>query len=213
MMILTDLYSIVKLGLVLSIIPFAFIACDSDEAKSRGLSEIQEQTASNLEEVTHIDTINQLDSSGRKIGLWIDSSLANIVHKHYKNGVLNGMFAIYYTSTNSVYGTGQYADGIKVGVWIGYRENGSIWVEEDSISKNDITVLLDDGVLYKHIYKSYVKYYGNKGKVSSEGSVLFDESPEMEGAKWATWKYYTEEGKIIRKEIYKKQGLVQTMRY
>jgi antitoxin component YwqK of YwqJK toxin-antitoxin module len=148
---------------------------------------------------TSNDNINHLDSNGQKIGLWIENDGLNEVY--YKDGKRNGTFKSYSKKNRRLSGFGEYTNGKRTGVWYYFNENGQIDMLESDISTNDdLQILRDDGELVTPKFKSLLSFYYLNGEINEQGVALYDEDIEIDFYKYGTWKYYDQEGNLLKVE-------------
>lgn len=143
--------------------------------------------------------INSVDNAGQKIGLWVEND--GLIEAYYRDGELEGIFKSYYRKNGKLGVFGEYTNGDRTGTWYYFNETGQIYMIECEISKNvNLQVLRDDGELITPEFKSFLSFYYPNGNIKEEGVVLFDEDIEIDFFKYGTWKYYDQEGNLLKVE-------------
>jgi antitoxin component YwqK of YwqJK toxin-antitoxin module len=139
---------------------------------------------------------NNVDSLGRKQGLWIERK--GQAEAYYKDDLRNGVFKAYNRKNGKLSGFGEYKEGVKSGIWYYFDNSSYLILIESNIRKNErLTRIRDDAKAIKPINISYAKFYYPSGTIKKEGLVLYDEDIEIDYYKTGQWKYYTENGKLL----------------
>ena len=140
--------------------------------------------------------INQLDSSGKKIGLWIENG--GLSETYYLNGKKNGVYKSYFKKNKKLAGLGEYKTDEPSGTWYYFDENGHITLIEKDVSVNKKLKVKDNdsgpaGILK---YKSIVQIFNKNGIVIEEGIALYDEDIEIDFVRYGKWNYYDNNGRL-----------------
>lgn len=122
---------------------------------------------------------------------------------NFTNGSFDGMQKSYY-SNGKLEHVGFYKNGIRIGKWEYFYEDGkrsivTVYDNDNALStdwyRDDGTVRKKEKFEYNADAKvtEYFEEFNLKGKLEKSGS-FFD------GAEFGTWKFYDENGKLIRTE-------------
>jgi hypothetical protein len=144
-------------------------------------------------------TINQTDKNGLKQGVWVKYSASNIIDSmFYLNDTLNGQFKSYFKNSTSFRQYGEYAKGIRIGIWK-FFDLGNLRAEEVTRGANKDSVRNNKGELVLPTFYSYVKLYDSKtSKLKSEGRVLYYDSWDSDlSNEHGLWIYYNYNGDTI----------------
>jgi len=151
---------------------------------------------------------NKTDSNGKKQGLWIDEQYSPYRRElYYKNGILSGVCKEFYANGNlAVFG--EYTNGVESGKWYYFHyDYGHLWMTYENFAKNYDTITYNSGgKKYVPDYKCYFKWYYSNGNIKEEGWLLWYEGEGLGSdfsVEYGTWKYYNEQGKLIKMEEYK----------
>lgn len=139
----------------------------------------------------------------------------------YENGGKNRTYKEFYTLEEEYSGnirkTGQYADENKVGEWVYFNTDGSIWmIENYNTDGNPIEIkrFYDNGQLYEHIKafrensnEGLAKYFHKNGQLEKIGEV--NEKRKEHGE----WQYFDENGKRHKVEVYENGKLIRTRKF
>lgn len=152
--------------------------------------------------------------NGLKEGMWRCTDHGNIHEIFYHQGQKNGIWKTY-TKTGELISEKQYIRDTLHGVWIKYQ-NGT--VESVSIvNKGELTYESEyypDGSL-----RACGAYTTGEVKITAiffEGPNLEEKEREIVQWDWVkdgTWKYYAEDGRLIKIEVYQIGKLVKTEEY
>lgn len=134
--------------------------------------------------------INNLNSNGKKNGMWIEETEEYIIIQYYNNGIKDGLELWYDNKSNP----------IKINCIINYNHND--FYEIIDFDDNGLVLGLTQNIRInnkypkaKHLYKyvGHHKSYKN-GKITAEGDLIFDEEWEIDCVRIGEWKIYDEEG-------------------
>lgn len=161
---------------------------------------------------------NELDSLGRKTGYWstylrTDGEGNFYTVSHYTNGVKNGIERRYYNITEDKDAfflgmIGLYKDGLQVGQWQSFREDGSLAWISDKIGPNvdfieEATNLI--GANCGPTVQCYTTAFYKSGNKYSEGWEIahsYTNDIEYDVEPVGTWIFYNEDGSILKTITY-----------
>lgn len=149
--------------------------------------------------------INQVDSLGRKQGLWFDIGYKSLAILHYEDDKETGL-ARYYdqegdTDVYNLYVLGNFNQGKPSGEWQYFHDNGVPGVIQTRIQPNVRFLEEARWAGYEHPEESsqcYIQIYDNCGKLEREGWAIFIEDFEYEGENVGEWKIYSPQGCTIK---------------
>jgi len=136
---------------------------------------------------------------------------------NYKDGYLHGEWKQYYKN-GKIMTEGYFKENAKIGTWKSYYKNGIPRTEENYLP--EVLVFLPSGLSYEKI-----KIIGNKNKTLREdiASIIIDEFkdenksffelPRVIYLKDSLYKYWNEQGILIREEFWEKGILKETKEY
>ena len=140
--------------------------------------------------------VSQLDSTGKKTGLWIEDYKPIRVFAYYKNGLREGICQVIQQSTGDLYSIGEFKEGIKTGTWYHFNNN-FLLSKVYNIESNSQYKRVDGGTIIFPTHTATVIKYHPNGVIRSEGRILFNEDYEAESDDYGIWKYYDEQGVLI----------------
>ena len=150
--------------------------------------------------------INQFNEKGQKDGFWVDTvSNYEYYQSYYKDGILSGIHKEY-NIDGILQVLGEFKDGEFSGTWYYFENDGRIWMIFRDFEKNDYPISDYDGKTYIPDYKCYLTGYHPNGRIESEGIVLWsgDDNPVSDTSiEYGEWKYYDEQGNLIKTKIFK----------
>lgn len=153
-----------------------------------------------------IGRINQVNSEGKREGLWIE-----IVHSYehfdcYHNGIKDGLSYVLYSSTKNPAVVGKYSNGEYVGTWYYFSEDGKLQFSLTDITSNTTYSSSIYGYTGIPNRKGYMITYYPNGNKKSEGIWVFnkEDGPELDTASESgEWRFYNEDGTFKNIKKYK----------
>lgn len=145
---------------------------------------------------------NQYDSIGRKDGMWIEDDGLYRFITYYKHGEKDGLSFSYLANKISTFCEMR---GGKIQGPL-YSFNKDILVSKFSDFHYEKTIVPESS-FYTNKFASancyYISYHKN-GRIESEGRLFFwGDTPEIDAGEYGLWKYYDEEGNLIKTVEYK----------
>lgn len=169
----------------------AMSACKSTKGNDKNTDNLK-YTLDRLKEigvVIPLTDVNKLDNN-KKNGIWITETEYRIHVEYYKNGIRDGV-DIWYDNLKTP---------IKIICISSYSQdalNEIINFDDDGMLSY---IIQDIGINYKFSeYRKFFKYIGylksyEKGRLQSEGYLIFDENWEIDCEEIGEWKIYNGEG-------------------
>ena len=150
---------------------------------------------------------NQTDESGLRTGIWVEEDYYKTFDT-YKNGVLNGISLTINPRTNRPYAIREFSNGEYSGTWYTFYDDGKLIGLYTDFKKNTLPAAsihgvqrVNDDVFENQCYS--ISFYAN-GNKESEGILQFDDAPDSDFSfEYGLWKYYDENGCLIKTKMYK----------
>jgi hypothetical protein len=152
---------------------------------------------------------NQTDAQGRKQGLWREVEKYEYTEFYYKDGLKHGVYRVYrlkYPHTLTELGEfkeGEWTGNLYSFGVAGEKKGERVFSELAYILRNIEKVNTIVKCPNREIgfrFRAYMENYHRFGVLKSEGIILFDESFHTDDFRYSTWKFYNEEGKLIKTE-------------
>jgi len=144
--------------------------------------------------------INRYNNVGEKEGYWIIESSTSRFECHYKNGKYHGLMKMF-NGNGELFSLGFYEEGLETGVFYYFDKGKLSFLQKDF--RHNITPILSKYNYPYHNICYHIGFHPN-GVTSDEGHVLWSESSISDDAyDYGEWKYYDENGILIRTEYYK----------
>lgn len=150
---------------------------------------------------------NQTDESGLRTGIWVEEDYYKTFDT-YKNGVLNGISLTINPKTNKPYVICEFSNGEYSGTWYAFDDDGRLIYMLTDFKKNTLPAASIHGVqrVNGDIFENQcysISFYKN-GNKESEGILQFDDAPDSDFSfEYGLWKYYDENGCLIKTKMYK----------
>ena len=152
-------------------------------------------------QLKYAENINKYNSLGQKEGFWVDSTYRDITQCYYRNGLRSGVYKRF-NSVGDLTIFGEYENGQMCGTWF-YFNYGYLWSIYKNFETNTDTIFNDLNEAFIPDHKCYSIGYHLNGKIQEEGTILWYEGDEPESdmhIRYGEWKYYNEEGNLIKTE-------------
>lgn len=148
-------------------------------------------------------TSNQVDKSGRRHGLWIEEDKERRYARFYNSGTLNGLYTEHMLRDRKPQCIGHFENGIARGQWVYFRGDGSleyiVFIAREN-SKKRIRNAARKWIIPR--YSCWLQLYRMNGTVVKEGEAVYDESVEVDYYMVGKWRYFDENGDVVREEDY-----------
>lgn len=152
--------------------------------------------------------LNQYNTDGEKIGLWITDNEAGYRNiAYYRNGKNHGISVYYDLRSGYLSLFAEFTDGAPSGHWFEFGYYGQLIGERYDFKNNDIILHLSSGDICPATYCYSVYYYDN-GVIQQEGEELFFDLGEIDYWEYGLQKYYNEDGTLKEKRYYSSDGTV-----
>ena len=150
---------------------------------------------------------NQMDESGLRTGIWVKEDYYKTFDT-YKNGARNGISLTINPKTNKPYVICEFSNGEYSGTWYAFDDDGRLIYMLTDFKKNTLPTAaihrvqgLNGDVFENQCYSISFHANGNK---ESEGILQFDDAPDSDFSfEYGLWKYYDENGRLIKTKMYK----------
>ena len=159
----------------------------------------------------YADKINQYDNNGQKVGFWSDTIDGYIIQCYYKNGVKSGLFK-WYSEYGYLSSFGEYENGQMCGTWYDFYHTGQLVSIMKNFEKNTDTIYNNLNEAFVPDHKCYTISFHLNGNVKDEGALLWYEGDDPESdmsIEYGEWKYYDEDGNLIKTKIFDKTSWVK----
>jgi antitoxin component YwqK of YwqJK toxin-antitoxin module len=161
----------------------------------------------------YADKINQYDNNGQKEGFWSDTIDGEIIQCYYKNGVRSGVYK-WYSSTGNLFCFGEFENGQMSGTWFYFDvSTGHLWFIFKNFEPNTDTIYNDLNEAFVPDHKCYSISYHLNGNIEDEGTILWYEGDDPTSdlfIEYGEWKYYDEDGNLIKTKIFDKTSWVKS---
>ena len=159
----------------------------------------------------YADKINQYNNNGQKDGFWSDTTDVGIIQCYYKDGLLSGLYKIY-SSTGFLVFLGEYENGQMSGTWFHFYHTGHLATILKNFEPNTDTLYNNLNEAFVPDHKCYTISFHLNGNVKDEGALLWYEGDDPESdmsIEYGEWKYYDEDGNLIKTKIFDKTSWVK----
>jgi hypothetical protein len=149
-------------------------------------------------------SINLIDSSGNKQGVWIKHITTSIIDTmFYIDNKLNGTYRSYFVKTKLLRFSGEYKNDSMIGVWKFYDLN-SLWAEELDRGINHDSVKNESRNWIIPKYYSIIQLFDkDKGYKKSEGKMLYNDTWESDSSnEHGLWLYFNSQGDTIDRKYF-----------
>ena len=146
---------------------------------------------------------NQTNEAGLRTGIWVKEDYYKTFDT-YKNGVLNGISLTINPKTNKPYVICEFSNGEYSGTWYAFDDDGRLINLCTDFKKNTLPLASVYGASGICEYQCYsISFYKN-GNKASEGILQFEDAPDSDFSfEYGLWKYYDENGCLIKTKMYK----------
>jgi len=163
-------------------------------AENKTIKISPKENASSLNNIKDTLKCNQLNSKGKKYGLWIEEK--GLFKIYYKDGKYNGIYREY-SGKGKLGCIGEFKNDVRIGEWYFFDDDDFLIYKLQGFAKNtNIYVSQDKGKKVLIPNKCYCTNYYKNGNIESEGYMLFYDAVEDETTDVGVWKYYDENGKL-----------------
>ncbi len=149
--------------------------------------------------------INQLDNTGKKIGLWIENN--GLSESYYRAGMKEGIFKAYNKKNGKLSAMGEYKNDKQIGIWYYFNESSHLMsIVSEIRHDNKIEITLDFGNKTIPESSAQITFFYPSGVKKMEGHVLYNDDIEIDYYEIGVWNFYNEFGELIEKKEFLKNS-------